>query len=542
MAPRTTASKQMAGNGRSVSTRSQNITSSVISGSSKSAAHLPAKTVAGVRQPTTTLGPNRKRAASTLDAPGSKKAKQYSITRKAPATIVPDESDESERDQPSLRASRSENQSHDYDDADDSAEEQDEDEDDTFGNGLEQLGTKALKKTLLNERPQWNKMTRRQLDEDTVDQPQPEFTTASELDDHDQEQDVIDDEEPQHGFSKRASDRKAEVPIWAANEAEESDTSPDVAKEEETDILMKADHRALTLAINTGWDPSIHFVPPQHGARMLSINTQPLTIKTFIKGSIRKATGDAIFVNAYPSVETLDDYHMHLLDDVAANMNCEALRQHIKQDSVFVEHISRLLSARVSNTRCGVKKVTQPKIEASFGLSATNEEECRTQVKVLLSKGDYIYPRNPKGMIYRTKPFMHPSIISSIREYYFLGSRGSLASKHQSRFKSSISEGPQAKELEVPMAMVCMVAAVHASLDDWTVGRQTKTEFNSDQYEDVYRGHEIFLNNILEHKPRSYHRLMADLYNLVSSDNRGHSAATIANNSMEILDLEGMEE
>lgn len=56
----------------------------------------------------------------------------------------------------------------------------------------------------------------------------------------------------------------------------------------------------------------------------------------------------------------------------------------------------------------------------------------------------------------------------------------------------------------------------HASITDWNTGFLKKSEFNADEFEDVYRGHEMFLSNIRNDRPAAYHRLMADLYKEVS--------------------------
>jgi hypothetical protein len=59
------------------------------------------------------------------------------------------------------------------------------------------------------------------------------------------------------------------------------------------------------------------------------------------------------------------------------------------------------------------------------------------------------------------------------------------------------------------------VLQVHAALDDWAEGYHKKIEFNADMYEDVYNGHRLFLEGIREEKPLAFHRMMADLYNVV---------------------------
>ena len=63
--------------------------------------------------------------------------------------------------------------------------------------------------------------------------------------------------------------------------------------------------------------------------------------------------------------------------------------------------------------------------------------------------------------------------------------------------------------------MILSVLQVHAALDDWGEGYHKKIEFNAETYEDVYNGHNLFLESIRDGKPPGYHRMMADLYNAV---------------------------
>jgi hypothetical protein len=58
------------------------------------------------------------------------------------------------------------------------------------------------------------------------------------------------------------------------------------------------------------------------------------------------------------------------------------------------------------------------------------------------------------------QPFFHPAIISTLKEYFFTGSRGSKADKHDNRFQSSLATGDAKNERELPIAMVSLVAAM----------------------------------------------------------------------------------
>lgn len=65
--------------------------------------------------------------------------------------------------------------------------------------------------------------------------------------------------------------------------------------------------------------------------------------------------------------------------------------------------------------------------------------------------------------------------------------------------------------------MTAHLSKTHASLDDWSEGyKWKKSDLRADAYEDVYKGHELFLSNLRNQKPIFYHTLMSGLYTAVS--------------------------
>ncbi|KJA13074.1 hypothetical protein HYPSUDRAFT_209477 [Hypholoma sublateritium FD-334 SS-4] len=106
------------------------------------------------------------------------------------------------------------------------------------------------------------------------------------------------------------------------------------------------------------------------------------------------------------------------------------------------------------------------------------------------------------------------------------------------RFGSTIVEGPKKDEMELPIAMVCVIAtSTHASLDDWSQGyKRVKSDFRADAYESIYRGHEIFLTTLKAERPDFFHKLMSGLYDAVGSQGI-HSANHIATRCMARLNL-----
>lgn len=62
-----------------------------------------------------------------------------------------------------------------------------------------------------------------------------------------------------------------------------------------------------------------------------------------IKAGIRHVTGDALFVDAYPSVATVEDYHCNILIKITQDLGLQALHDRIKVDTVMLDYISRLV-------------------------------------------------------------------------------------------------------------------------------------------------------------------------------------------------------
>ncbi|KAF8231517.1 hypothetical protein L208DRAFT_1378067 [Tricholoma matsutake] len=245
--------------------------------------------------------------------------------------------------------------------------------------------------------------------------------------------------------------------------------------------------------VNKGWNLGAHYVPPQSGARIISIKNQSSSLQSVIKAAIREVMGDALFKTSYPSAVTIVDHLCNLLKQSAKDLNLCTLHNRFKQDCKFAEVVSCVVHYSY------LIQPPLPKVPYSW----------------LFIFQTFAVAASESGLLLKTKPFQHPCMISTLKEFAFVTLRGaSLSEKHAYRFVSSVSQGVQASELELPVAMVCAAAnAIHASLDDWSEGHYKKTEFNADLYEDVYKGHEDFLGAIRAKSPAAFHHLMADLYN-----------------------------
>lgn len=95
--------------------------------------------------------------------------------------------------------------------------------------------------------------------------------------------------------------------------------------------------------VNNGWHVNSHYIPPQAGARIISIKVQPSPLQSVIKAAIREVTGDALFVTAYPSAVTISDHYIDILKRSAGNLNLGALQERFEQDRKFGDVISRVV-------------------------------------------------------------------------------------------------------------------------------------------------------------------------------------------------------
>ncbi|KAH9041105.1 hypothetical protein EDB84DRAFT_1267264, partial [Lactarius hengduanensis] len=257
-----------------------------------------------------------------------------------------------------------------------------------------------------------------------------------------------------------------------------------------------------------------HYVPPSKG-KLINLKLQPSSLLAIIRAGINQVIGDAIHETAYRPVNTVVQHHRTILWNVAKSLKYTAYVKRLQEDFVFGSSLSRVLNGCLSAHRSAVKQVATGKVEGFYQLI---EGPRSYQVVEALTVGStYIYPTKP--VIDRSKPFSHPAGIAVLRESFFVYSHGgSLASKYQNRFKSSLPEThPASVELEIPGPMLALVATcIHSALDDFRSGAQKKVEFNADRYEDIYKTHMEFLSHIREGSITKYHRLMAGLYSQLS--------------------------
>ncbi|KAN0140651.1 hypothetical protein V8E53_001478 [Lactarius tabidus] len=296
--------------------------------------------------------------------------------------------------------------------------------------------------------------------------------------------------------------------------------SPFLSEEEISGEDEDDEQASLDADANIGWSLSCHFTPAASSLRMINILSQPSDLRAIIRAAIYRVTADAIHETAYRPADSLTSYYHLILLRSAKSLRFMPYAKRFSQDEEFTKAITRVLNGCVSNYRKQVRKNAVNKVEGFYGL--LDSEGCIEKVNDLILGSTYIY-LTKKLADYgekplRSKPFFHPAIIAILWESFFSIIRGgSLATKYHNHFTSSLPDQAPT-ELEIPGAMLTLVAtSIHSVLDDYrTTGFRRKMEFNADLYEDVYLCHMTFLSHIQEGSAAKYHRMMADLYTQAS--------------------------
>lgn len=90
--------------------------------------------------------------------------------------------------------------------------------------------------------------------------------------------------------------------------------------------------------VNANWALEAHYKPLQPGSRSLAVLSQPEPMKRTLRAAFRRVVGDAIFVSAYPTINTseVQGYQRSILYDCAKRLNYKELAKRLKSDDELV--------------------------------------------------------------------------------------------------------------------------------------------------------------------------------------------------------------
>lgn len=134
------------------------------------------------------------------------------------------------------------------------------------------------------------------------------------------------------------------------------------------------------------------------------------------------------------------------------------------------------------------------------------------------------------GLPMRTKPYRNDRIIRVIRELFFTGGASSFAHRFDAEFlRAPAPEGVVARELPEPMLALVATGVratyqlghhtnlrfqIYAAIHEWRTGTHKSNDFSADAFLDVYNGHILTMKYIWTERPRAFHLMMKELYNL----------------------------
>ncbi|KAH9044082.1 hypothetical protein EDB83DRAFT_2523720 [Lactarius deliciosus] len=327
-------------------------------------------------------------------------------------------------------------------------------------------------------------------------------------------------------IGNRAAKRLAEVPKWDnPGDSDGTHTSTGTPFSSDGEDNNNAEQIPIDeYMVNKIWSKACHYIPTDHG--LVQLRIQPPDLRAIMR--------------LMPPLAITD------IPSISRQSHCiiQPLRIRFFWDHEIGKALGRVLSGRVSTYRGQLKRTVAGKVEGYYRL--LEGPECVERVRGLIRGSVYVYPtkEGPSGQqnVVKSKPFGHPIIMAVLREAFFMNIRGgSYASKYCGRFKSSLPDS-HPSELEIPCAMLALVAtSIHSALDDHSTGIYRRTEFNADLYEDIYIGHNSFLSHIRDGSIKKYHRMMSDLYNQASAV-AVMSSMSVTNDAIAELDLDGMAE
>jgi len=288
--------------------------------------------------------------------------------------------------------------------------------------------------------------------------------------------------------------------------------------------------------LDDGWPSETHLVyPNRHNGKFTSkikIGPQSKIVQRVCCTAIQNLQFYVCFKDAFPDPALKVKFNRDAIYHAAADEGLKCIAQRVQTDLNYAEIIGSLCSPRIGHLRGDIKEAAISSVPGHYSLSHLTRTD---DINSLLLDDAYLYPVDLKTRkIQNNRPYCHPAIVSIMKTKLFYG-RLSIGFRHHEEFTSSIKEGPQASEKEVPASMVALIAtAIYAAISEFLTGC-SKPEFSVTTYRDAFQRHMNTLDYIKERKITAYHTLMASLYNECIDETRAHT-----NSIVKSIDLDAM--
>ncbi|KAH8988113.1 hypothetical protein EDB92DRAFT_1948290 [Lactarius akahatsu] len=275
----------------------------------------------------------------------------------------------------------------------------------------------------------------------------------------------------------------------------------------------------------------------------LRLTDQSSIVRSTITGSFNLLQASIVLENAFPETLQVARFIRDALSTASLRVRgAEDVHARILKDSNYCWQMSVLVCCLIF--RAEVKERCVVTVALLF--SVYDPIAIVDLVKKLETDFCYIYPRCSKGnndhVLVGSPDLRHPFrssvIISVARDLYFSGNTP-FVTVHQDQFPCR--HGPNGDIIwEVPKAMVALVStAYYAALREWSTGERRQLDFTTNTFVEVYECHIANLNRIEMERNTSYHKMMADIYQLVINGGLDQPPPL---NSVPVLDLSMLED
>ncbi|KAF8063167.1 hypothetical protein FPV67DRAFT_1672208 [Lyophyllum atratum] len=259
----------------------------------------------------------------------------------------------------------------------------------------------------------------------------------------------------------------------------------------------------------------------------LLLTAQHPEVRKVVQNSLIFFWGFFCWTSIYPDSVTVIEYMRKSLLKAAKHLANEVMIDRLSTDADYVQQLSTILSGRVSAWRVKPKAHAVAAISAGYGLSNVNKLRTKAWIKdrCYIYKGD-IAEELGTHTLDGTRPYENPTLLSVMEEVFFTGTT-SIGARLPSKFKSSLKDKPDEKEVPIPM-LAHVATSVYASLKEREEGARVPADFDSAVFENTYKRHVDFLESIRKDAPKKFHAMMHRIYMKVTSG--GQLAASASDN------------
>ncbi|KAF8069117.1 hypothetical protein FPV67DRAFT_1448926 [Lyophyllum atratum] len=271
----------------------------------------------------------------------------------------------------------------------------------------------------------------------------------------------------------------------------------------------------------------------------LHLTTQHSEVRKVVQNSMIFLWGFFCWNNTYPDSITLIEYTRKSLLKAAKHLDNEAMIDRLSTNTDYVQQLSTILSGRVSVWRVKPKSNAVSAISAGYGLSNDNKLRTRAWIRdrCYIYKGD-IAEELGTHTLDAARPYENPTLLSVMEEVFFTGTT-SIGARLPSKFKSSLKDKPDEKEVPIPM-LAHVATGIYASLKEREEGPHVQADFGSGVFENTYKRHVDFLESIRRDAPKKFHGMMHRIYMKYSSGGQLAASASDSKEFSSLFDLSKM--